>query len=153
MVWIAIPMVALSLVVAGCVGPPALKRQVLSYDEVTAAIEQELILLNIARADNERPIRLTATSSITATFDWTTTANVGGNVQESPGINFLSAGLGASASENPTFSITPLSGEEFTKRILTPFKDTVFPFFLYQGGGIDKVMRLGRDLLVTTTAH
>ena len=59
--WVAMRLVALSLVVAGCVGPPALKRQVLGYDEVTSVIEQELLLLNIARIDNERSVHFTVT--------------------------------------------------------------------------------------------
>jgi hypothetical protein len=129
-------------VLGGCVGPPVLERQVLGYDEVTSEIEQKLLLLNIARVDAGRPIHFTTTSSIAATFDWTTSINVGGSIQESKGTDFFNFNWGASASENPTFSIIPISGQDFTKRILTPFKDDVFEFLVFQGGAIDRMTRL-----------
>ena len=134
--------VVLAVVLGGCVGPPVLERQVLGYDEVTSEIEQKLLLLNIARVDAGRPIHFTTTSSIAATFDWTTTVGVGAQVEEPSGTNFFNLNWGASASENPTFSIIPISGKEFTKRILTPFDDGAFQFLVFQGGAIDRVMRL-----------
>ena len=134
--------VALAVVLGGCVGPPVLERQVLGYDEVTSELEQKLLLLNIARVDAGRPIHFTTTSSIAATFDWTTTVGVGAQIEEPSGTNFFNFNWGASASENPTFSIIPISGEDFTKRILTPFDDDAFEFLVFQGGAIDRVMRL-----------
>lgn len=129
-------------VLGGCVGPPVLERQVLGYDEVTSEIEQKLLLLNIARVDVGRPIHFTTTSSIAATFDWTTSINVGGSIQEPSGTDLFNFNWGASASENPTFSIIPISGQDFTRRILTPFKDDVFEFLVFQGGAIDRMTRL-----------
>jgi hypothetical protein len=41
---------AIAVTVAGCVGPPVLERQVLGYDEVTKALDEKLLLLNIARS-------------------------------------------------------------------------------------------------------
>lgn len=132
----------LVLALTGCAGPLVLERQVLGYDEVTSALDQKLLLLNIARVDRGRPIHFTTTSSIAATFDWTTTIGIRGQLEESSGTNFLNLNLGSSASENPTFSIIPISGQDFTERILTPFKDNVFEFLVFQGGAIDRVMRL-----------
>jgi hypothetical protein len=98
--------VGVAMVLAGCMGPPALNRAVLGYDKVTAQLEQKILLLNIARFDNGEPVHFTTTSSIAATFDWTTTVGVGGQLEESAGTNFFNFNLGASASENPTFSIS-----------------------------------------------
>ncbi len=134
--------VGVAMVLAGCMGPPALNRAVLGYDKVTAQLEQKILLLNIARFDNGEPVHFTTTSSIAATFDWTTTVGVGGQLEESAGTNFFNFNLGASASENPTFSISPISGQEFTERILTPFADHAFEFFVFQGERIDRAMRL-----------
>jgi hypothetical protein len=117
-----------TLVLSGCVGRLALEQQVLSYDEVTKTLEEKLLLLNIARVANGEGVHFTATSSIAATFDWASTVGV-------PNLN-------ASASENPTFSILPVAGEEFTKRVVTPFGDDAFQFLVFQGGRIDQVMRL-----------
>jgi hypothetical protein len=126
----------------GCVGPPVLERQVLGYDEVTKTLDEKLLLLNIARVSNQEPVHFTSTSSIAATFNWTATLGASGEVTESKGTNFLNLNIGGSASENPTFSISPISGKEFTERVATPFSDTIFEFLVFQGGRIDQVMRL-----------
>jgi len=134
--------VVLIFLLGGCVGPPALQRSVIGYDETTARLEQQLLLLNIARVNSGLPIHFTTTSSIAATFDWTSTLGVGGQIQESKGTNFLDLRLGASASENPTFSIVPVTGEQFTKRVLTPFSEDAFNLGVFQGERIDRLMRL-----------
>ena len=138
----AMTLLLMALAVAGCAGPPVLERQVIGYDEVTSRLDQSLLLLNIARADRGRPVHFTSTSSIAATFDWTTSIGVAGQYNtNSPG-SFYGLNLGASATENPTFSIQPLSGQAFTQRILSPFNDSVFEFLVFQGGAIDQIMRL-----------
>lgn len=133
----------MAVVLSGCIGPPVLERQVLGYDEVMTELDQKLLLLNIARVDDGRPVHFTATSSIAATFDWTATIGVSGERGfGSNASDTLNLNLGASASENPTFSIIPVSGEDFTKRVLTPFDDEAFEFLVFQGGAVDKIMRL-----------
>lgn len=135
-------LLVMAVSIAGCAGPPVLERQVLGYDEVTSRIDQKLLLLNIARVDRGHPVHFTSTSSIAATFDWTTTLGASGQLNNTSASNFVNLNVGTSVSENPTFSIVPLSGEAFSQRILTPFKDSVFEFRVYQGGAIDRVMRL-----------
>ena len=133
---------AIAIAISGCLGPPVLERQVLGYDEVTRTLHEKLLLLNIARVSNQEPVHFTSTSSIAATFNWTTTLGASGQVAESKGTNFLNLNIGGSASENPTFSISPISGKEFTERVATPFQDRVFEFLVFQGGRIDQAMRL-----------
>jgi hypothetical protein len=136
----AVLAVAIAVAASGCFGPPVLERQVLGYDEVTKTLDEELLLLNIARVANEEIAHFTSTSSIAATFDWTTTLGVGGQIEETTGTNFFNFNIGGSSSENPTFSISPVSGEDFTKRIATPFRDEIFEFVVFQGGRINQVM-------------
>jgi hypothetical protein len=133
---------AITIAVSGCLGPPVLERQVLGYDEVTKALDEKLLLLNIARVSNQEPVHFTSTSSIAATFNWTATLGASGQAAESKGTNFLNLNIGGSASENPTFSISPISGKEFTERVATPFPDTIFEFLVFQGGKINQAMRL-----------
>jgi len=140
--YFSLMIVGLAMVFAGCMGPPTLHRAVIGYDVVTSGLEQRLLLLNIARKAAGRPVHFTVTSSIAATFDWTTTVGVGGQLEDSGGTNFFNFNLGGSASENPTFSITPISGQEFTKNILTPFHYGVFEFSTTQYRRIGEVMRL-----------
>jgi hypothetical protein len=140
--YLSVTIVGLAMALVGCMGPPALHRAVLGYDTVTSELEQRLLLLNIARKAEGRPVHFTVTSSIAATFDWTTTVGVGGRLEESGGTNFFDFNLGGSASENPTFSITPISGQDFTKNILTPFLDSVFEFSVVQYRKIGEMIRV-----------
>ena len=132
----------LALLIAGCAGPPVLERQVLGYDDVTSRLDQKLLLVNIARADNGKPVHFTTTSTIAATFNWTSALGAGAEWHRNTPDNFLGLNIGTGVSENPTFSIHPLSGKAFTERVLTPFKDKSFEFLVFQGGAIDRVMRL-----------
>lgn len=118
-----------------------LERQVLGYDEVAKSIEEKLLLLNIARADHQEPLHFTSTSSIAATFNWSTSI-ASGQLNTAPNTGFFNMPFGASASENPTFSIVPVSGKEFTERIATPFDANVFEFVVFQGGRIGQAMRM-----------
>lgn len=131
---------ALALGVGGCAGPLVLERQVLGYDDVAKSLDEKLLLLNIARVDNREAVHFTSTSSIAATFNWTTSL-ASGQLNTAPNTNFFNIAVGASASENPTFSIIPISGQEFTERLATPFDAKVFEFLVFQGGRISQVMR------------
>ncbi len=129
----------------GCVGSAALHQAVLSYDDTVSRLEQEILLLNIARMHADVPPHFTVTSSIAATFNFSTTAGFNSTVAEAVGTNSYGFTLGATVAENPTFSIVPVQGEEFTRRILTPTDETKFEFLVFQGAPIDMVLRLMAD--------
>jgi len=136
--WIGV----LVLMLTGCVGPPALHRSVLGYDETTNQLDQEILLLNIARLSHEDPVHFTMTGSIAATFDFTTSGNFSGSIVTSPGDNIFNFGSSTSASENPTLSIIPLSGQDFTQRVITPLSENAFAKLGYQDLPISIIMRL-----------
>ncbi|MBU6481743.1 MAG: hypothetical protein KGS09_14490 [Nitrospirae bacterium] len=138
-----------SLAVTGCLSPITLNRAVTAYDEaVTNAISKQL-LINIARAHQHQPIHFTGVSNIAATFDFHVSAGA------TPALTGeASRGLmpifGGSVAENPTISIVPIEGEEFTKRLLTPFQETKFLLLLRQRFDIDLMLRLmAQELRIT----
>lgn len=131
---------ALALGVSSCAGPLVLERQVIGYDDVAKSLDEKLLLLNIARVDNLEAVHFTSTSSIAATFNWTTSL-ASGQLNTAPNTDFFNIAIGASASENPTFSIIPISGQQFTERLATPFDGKVFESLVFQGGRISQVMR------------
>jgi hypothetical protein len=137
--------VAGALALAGCIGPVALHQAVLGYDETITRLESEMLLLNIARSHHRLPGHFTVTSSIAATFDYRANAGFTGTFFEAPGTNSYGLTLGTSAAENPTLSIVPIQGEEFTTRILTPMDEAKFAFLVFQGAPIDMVLRLMAD--------
>ncbi len=135
----ALVAITMAAIASACAGPPVLESQVLGYDEITKSLNEQQLLINIARIAGGEPVHFTSTSSIAATFDWTATLGVGGEID---GSNILNFNLGGSVSENPTFSIFPVSGDDYTRQFLTPFTDTVFEFLVFQAAHISQVMRL-----------
>lgn len=132
----------------GCTSTLSLDRMVLSYDKSTTDSVSKQLLLNIARAQRSQPIHFTSVSSITATYRFAVNAGVGGAVTGDRG-GLLVPLIGASAEENPTISILPMQGDEFTQRLLTPFSDQKLTLLLRQGYDVDSLLRLmGGELLL-----
>src|SRR5262245_7909733 len=139
----ALPLILLAL--SGCVGPVSLHRAVIEYDRTVSRIEWELLLLNIARLRDGFPVHFTVTSSIAATFNYQVSGTVAGIYNNTPGLFAPGFTIGAAAAENPTLSIVPIQGREFTERVLTPMGDSKFEFLIFQGRPIDMAMRLMAD--------
>jgi hypothetical protein len=132
---------AAALNLAGCLSPPTLTRAVVSYDNaITDSISKQL-LLNIARAHHHQPVHFTGVSNVAATFDFRINAGATPALTGEAGKTLLPV-FGGSVAENPTISIAPIEGEEFTRRLLTPFQETKFTLLLRQGGDIDLLLRL-----------
>ena len=138
-----------SLAVTGCLSPITLNRAVTSYDEViTDAISKQL-LINIARAHQHQPIHFTGVSNVAATFDFRVNAVATPAFTGEAGRALLPI-FGGSVAENPTISIAPIEGEEFTKRLLTPFQETKFLLLLRQRYDINLLLRLmAQELRIT----
>jgi hypothetical protein len=128
----------------GCLSPIAMHRAVVEYDRTTSRVEAELLLLNIARARHYRPVHFTAVSSVAATFDFRVSAGVLGRIGgiPTPEDRPVDLEFSSSVSENPTITIVPIAGEEFTKRILRPLEESHFDFLAGQGFDINMLLRL-----------
>jgi len=132
----------------GCVSPIALDRAVIEYDRTHAQIQAQLLLLNIARARNHRPVHFTAVPNVAATFDFRMNTGLAQGPLRTGGSGTMFS-LGASVAENPTINIVPIQGEVFTKRLLTPMDESKFEFIAHQGVDIGMVLRLMvRSMLV-----
>ncbi|MDR4521318.1 MAG: hypothetical protein R3E36_12125 [Nitrosomonas sp.] len=125
----------------GCLSPITLNRAVIAYDEAVSKAESEQLLINIARAQHHQSIHFTRVPNIAATFDFR--VNAGGT----PALTGESGGLlmplfGGSIADNPTFTIVPIEGEEFTKRLLTPFHQSKLTLLLRQHFDVDLLLRM-----------
>ena len=126
---------------SGCVSPIALNRAVGAYDEAITSAASKQLLMNIARAHHHQPIHFTGVSNVAATFNFSFSA--GGT----PALGGLAGPVlmpifGESVAENPTISIVPIEGEEFTKRLLTPFQQGKLTLLLRQRFDVDHLIRL-----------
>lgn len=128
----------------GCLSPIAMHRAVLEYDRTVSHVEADLLLLNIARARYHRPVHFTAVSSVAATFDFRTNAGISAGLGRAvdPDQRPVNLEYSASVAGNPTITIVPITGEEFTKRVLRPLDEDKFEFLVRPGYAINMVLRL-----------
>jgi hypothetical protein len=129
------------LVLAGCVSPMALNRAVITYDEAVTDAGSQQLLINIVRAARSQPIHFTGVSNIAATFNFHVNAGATPALGGLAGATMMPI-FGGSASENPTISIVPIEGEEFTKRLLTPFPQSKLTLLLRQRFDVDLLLRM-----------
>lgn len=125
----------------GCMSPLALDHAVMAYDQTTSDIQSQQLLLNIARAQQHQPLHFTGVSNIAATFNFQFNAGATPALTGNTGM-LMTPIFGGTVSENPTISIVPIEGEEFTRRLLAPFQESKLTMLLRQGADIDLVLRL-----------
>ena len=139
--WFSLGIVSCLLVLSGCLSPITLTRAVIAYDEAITESQSKQLLVNIARAQHHQPIHFTGVSNVAATFDFRFTAGATPALTGDASRTILPV-IGGSVAENPTISIAPIEGEEFTKRLLTPFHEAKLTLLLRQGIDIDLLLRL-----------
>ena len=128
-------------VLTGCVTPLTLGVMVSDYNQAVMEATSRQLLVNISNARHHQPIQFSEVSSIAATLNFQYNAGVtSASTGENGGL--LVPNLGVSYSENPTISITPVLGEDFAKRLLTPISEDKLEFILRQGGNINRILRL-----------
>lgn len=136
-----LPCILILGVLSGCVSPMALNRAVIAYDDaVTDAISQQL-LINIVRAHHRQPVHFTGVSNIAATFTFHANAGATPALGGLAGATMLPI-FGGGVSESPTISIVPIEGEDFTKRLLTPFPQSKLTLLLRQRFDVDLLLRM-----------
>ena len=129
------------LVLSGCLSPVSLTRAVVAYDDAITEAQSKQLLINIARAQHHQPIHFTGVSNVAATFDFRFTAGATPALTGDASRTILPI-IGGSVAENPTISIAPIEGEDFTKRLLTPFRESKLTLLLRQGIDMDLLLRL-----------
>ena len=138
----------------GCLGPKAMEVSLIKYSNMYAEASNEQMLLNLARRANGHPAYFMQLGSINSVYSFS--ANAAGSVSENANtgsiLNLWSKSFGLSGSEQPSFSLTPLSGKEFAVAIFDPISSKIFFNLVEQGVGIDKLLRVMAQSVVFTTA-
>ncbi|HSA86808.1 MAG TPA: hypothetical protein VLE46_11550 [Nitrospira sp.] len=136
---------------SGCLSPVTLTRAVIAYDDAITESQSKQLLMNIARAQHHEPIHFTGVSNVAATFDFRFTAGATPAFAGLASTQILPL-ISGSVAENPTISIAPIEGEEFTRRLLTPFNESKLTLLLRQGIDIDLLLRLmAKELRISHT--
>jgi len=133
----------------GCatVGPQSVTAGRSAYTEVINRTENEQILNVLVRMRYDETFGMISVASITANLRFS--ARAGAQIGVGDDANFagnlvpLSAGVGYE--ENPTISYVPLSGEDFTRRMIAPVSTR--EWILLEGlvDGAGSVLHLGLD--------
>jgi hypothetical protein len=122
-----IAVLAAALLTAGCaaIGPQALLGTRLQYNEVIKTTNEEQLLLNIVRLRYTDTPSSLAISTIAAQFERAQAAGLTPFFTAAGGDNNRSYSLilpqaQVSSADRPTFSLTPLDDQEFTRKLFTP---------------------------------
>lgn len=129
----------------GCISPIALHHAVLAYDRSVERVTSEQLLLNIIRAKFYQPLHFTKVSSVAATFDFRVSAGIVPPEGDARGL--VGPLFSVTAAENPTVTIIPIDGEEFTTRLLTPLDEKRFLKLLEVGADIGMALQMAAGSL------
>ena len=99
------------------------------------------MLLNLVRLRyNDSPLFLEL-GTVVAQYNYNASLNASGNV-DGVGTGNATFGTGLGYSESPTITYTPLKGEDFATRMLTPLPLNSLMFFSQNGWSENRLMRL-----------
>jgi hypothetical protein len=118
---------AVSLLVAGCssFGPGALQESRLRYNEVVKTTTEEQLLLNIVRLRYTDTPSSLAVSAIAAQYEISKNFTllpffVASGAEIAKSYAAVLPQLGVAGADRPTFSLTPLDDQDFTRKLFTP---------------------------------
>ena len=135
----------LLVILVGCsnYGSVQLPPDRLSYNSSLQYSDSQQILLNMVRLRyTDIPYFLTVNNVVSQfSYSRTGTLNIANNTSSPPALSGSANGA-ISLSESPTLTYTPLQGEDYAKRLLTPIDLSVLYRLIRSGWGVDKVIRL-----------
>lgn len=138
----ALTVVTLSLSSCSAIGPKTVARDRFDYSAAVAASWQRELLLNMVKSRyGDTPIFLNV-AAVVNQYALATEVNLSGGI--SSGINGDVAALGARGryEDRPTITYNPVTGDQFTKSILTPLPPSSIFSLIQAGYPVDQVFRL-----------
>lgn len=140
-----------TLLLGGCIihtAPDNLPQERLRYNDVVRITEDEQLLSNIVRLRyNDTPFFLDL-GSIVVQYSQESQASAGGElgldnfIDGSPGEGLGLFGGSVTLGERPTVSYSPLQGEDYARRMLTPIPLEVVWLLANSGWSIERLMVL-----------
>jgi hypothetical protein len=139
--------------VVGCaLGPVALERNRLKYNEAVRQTWNEQFLLNMVRLRYRDPPQFDAVTNILSSHEFGAATNNQEqlrsnetNLKNTVNNNLFAQylfGVNANIVERPTLTIAPLEGPEFTQHLLGPIHLETLVLLLTTGWDVDRVLRV-----------
>lgn len=135
----------LAALLPGCssIGPTRLGRDQVDYNRVISDASKQLTLLNLVRLRFGEPPSFVSVTQLVSGYTVQGTLQGGFNAYPSASASTYASVLGsAQYTDRPTFTLTPISGEEFVRAYLRPFSPVEIVPFIQGGTPVDKLFRL-----------
>ncbi len=121
-----------ALALAGCVTHGALSSRAVDYNTAAETARNEMLLMNILRARDRRPMVFTGLSRITGSVRAESQIGAAASTgSAAPDVQAFSPSFGFS--DSPTFDVAVLDSQEFTRGIMTPVGTEILEYFWDQG--------------------
>jgi len=140
---LAVWFLALAVFVAGCgrLGPSALKVDRSNYNIAIQHTSDEQLLLNLVRLKyRDNPFFLEV-SSVATQFTLSANASASADLPDN-GANIFGLGAGTAYSERPTVTYSPLQGDKFIQRVLSPVSLENIALLYHSGWSVERIFRL-----------
>ncbi len=127
----------------GCanLGPTTLKSERSNYNIAIQRTNDEQLLLNLIRLKYRDTPFFMEVSSVASQFTLSTTTNAAATLEEGvKGIFGFGGSLGFS--EKPTVTYSPLQGDKFIQRVLSPLPLKTIVLLFHSGWSIERIFRL-----------
>ena len=131
----------LSLIGCANLGPTTLKSERSNYNLAVQKTNDEQLLLNLVRLKYRDTPFFMEVSSVASQFSLSSSANASATLQD--GVRGL-FGLGGSVgmTEKPTVTYSPLQGDRFIQRVLSPLPLQTIVLLFHSGWSIERIFRL-----------
>jgi len=137
----------LALMTSGCgLGASRLKNERNYYNQAIQQTNDEQLLLNLVRLKYRDTPFFMEVSSVTAQFTYTAVADASVSVPEGMAGAF-GFGAGVTVQEKPTVSYSPLQGEKFIQRVLSPLSLETIALLYHSGWRVDRLFSICLDRL------
>ena len=133
----------LPLLFMGCanLGPTTLKSERSNYNLAVQRTNDEQLLLNLVRLKYRDTPFFMEVSSVASQLSLSTTANASATLQNGvAGLFGLGGSLGMT--EKPTVTYSPLQGDKFIQRVLSPLPLQTITLLFHSGWSIERIFRL-----------
>ena len=127
--------------VTGCVtrlGPRTVSPVRFDYNQAIAESNDEQMLLNLVRLRYRDTPQFLSVSSVLSQYSLEGSASAG---VDGPRDRAWDVGAGVSYGERPTITYTPLQGEDFARRMLTPVAPEALILLAQSGWSIERLTR------------
>lgn len=133
-----------ALALGGCVTHGALSSRAVDYNTAAETARNEMLLMNILRARDRRPMVFTGLSRITGSVRAESRIGAAGSTGSAAAdVQAFSPSFGFT--DSPTFDVAVLDSQEFTRGVMTPVGTEILEYFWDQGYNREVLLYLTVD--------